>query len=181
MVFLLNSSSSEVALADYFKIVLLGSSGVGKTSIIRWILDLDPLDEYLPTIGVRIHNVDTIFNEKQFFLQFCDVSGHEIYSDLISSFLKAANVVVLVFDYKNTDSQLRIKSLYSSVCENISPTQVLLIGNKVEDEKKDIPKALESWVKQHNLTLYPVSIRKNLGKSIILQNITQIIAKISSE
>ncbi|UCE12441.1 MAG: hypothetical protein JSV04_09615, partial [Candidatus Heimdallarchaeota archaeon] len=108
-------------------------------------------------------------------------SGNEIYSNLIPSFLKAASVVVLIFDYKNTDSQQNIKSLYSSFCENISPAQVLLIGNKAEDEKKDIPKILDSWVQEHNLTIFPVSVKENIGKSLLLQNITQIIKSASNK
>lgn len=171
----MRSSSSEIPLADYFRVVFLGRIGVGKTSIIRWILDLPPLNEYFPTIGLRYHNLDTVFNNNQYFLQFCDVSGHEAYSNMLTSFLKGATVVILVFDYKSKDSQLEIQKLYSFVCDNISPTRVFLVGNKFENEKREIPKTLASWAKTHNLTICPISVRENLGKSLLLQNIIRII------
>lgn len=181
MVCSMSSSSSEEALADYFRVVFLGSPEVGKTSIIHWILDIPSSEEYHPSIGVRFHNVDTIINENQYFLQFCDVSGNDVYFNSISSFLKAASIAILIFDYKNKDSQLKIQQLYSKVCDHLSPTQILLIGNKFEKEKNEIPKTLTKWVKSHDLAIFPVSVRENIGKSLLMQNIIQIIVDVSSK
>jgi len=176
----MSSSSSEATLTDYFRVVFLGSSGVGKTSIIHWILDLPFSEEYNPSIGVRFHNVDTILGDNQYFLQFCDVSGNDVYSKSITSFLKAATIAIIIFDYKNKDSQLKIQHLYSQVYERLSPKQILLIGNKFENEKK-IPKTLSNWIKSQNLAIYPVSVRENMGKSLLMQNIIQIIVDVSSK
>lgn len=177
----MSSSSSEVALADYFRVVILGNPEVGKTSVIHWILDLPFSEEYQPSIGVRFHNVDTILGDNRFFLQLCDVSGNDVYFKAISSFLKAASIAILIFDYKNKDSQLKIQQLYSTVCNHLSPTQILLVGNKFENEKSEIPNILKNWVKSHDLAIYPVSVRENIGKSLLMQNIIQIIIDSSSK
>ncbi|MFX0122122.1 MAG: hypothetical protein ACFFAE_00660 [Candidatus Hodarchaeota archaeon] len=177
----MSSSSSETALADYFRVDFFGSPEVGKTSIIHWILDIPFSEEYQPSVGVKFYNVDTILGDNQYFLQFCDVSGNDIYSNLISSFLKAASIAILIFDYKNKDSQLKIQELYSTVCKYISPTQILLVGNKFENEKNEIPKSLTNWVNSHNLAIYPVSVRENVGKSLLMQNIIQIIVEVSGK
>jgi small GTP-binding protein len=181
MVFSMSSSSSEETLADYFRVVFLGSLEVGKTAIINWILDLPFSEEYHPSTGVRFHNVDTILGENQYYLQLCDISGNEVYSNLINSFLKAASIAIIVFDYKNKDSQLEIQRYYSEVRELLPPTHILLVGNKFEKEKKEIPKTLSNWVKSQNLAIYPISVRENIGKSLLMQNIIQIIAEISSK
>ncbi|UCG90294.1 MAG: hypothetical protein JSU57_00785, partial [Candidatus Heimdallarchaeota archaeon] len=91
----MSSSSSETSFRDYFRIILLGRPKVGKTAIIRWILDLSPLDEYHPTIGLNFYNLDTILNNNQYFLQFCDVSGNEVFFNPPPSFLKTISVAVL--------------------------------------------------------------------------------------
>ena len=67
------------------------------------------------------------------------------------------------------------------VSDHLSPTQIFIVGNKFEDEKKEIPKSLENWVKTHNLAIYPVSVRENIGKSLLMQNIIQIIANVSDK
>ena len=158
--------------------MFLGSSGVGKTSIIRWILDLPPMEEYLPTIGIRFHNLDTEFNQVRYYLQLCDVSGSELYSDILPSLLKNSSVIILVFDYKDQESQLSVQQLFDRVCEHSSPNQILLVGNKAEDRKKDVPKTLKSWVKNKDLVLFPISVLENRGKSLLLQNIVRIISEL---
>jgi hypothetical protein len=40
---------------------------------------------------------------------------------------------------------------------------------------------LSKWVKSQNVTIYPVSVRENIGKSLIMQNIIQIITEVSSK
>ncbi|MFX1515473.1 MAG: hypothetical protein ACFFC6_04130 [Promethearchaeota archaeon] len=176
----MSSSSSEATLTDYFRIVFLGGSGVGKTTVIHWILDLPFSEEYNPSIGVRFHNVDTILGENQYFLQLCDVPSNDVYSKSISSFLKTATVAIIIFDYKNRDSQLEIQKLYGTVTNYLSPQQILLIGNKFEKEKNEIPKPLSNWIKSQNLAIYPISVRENIGKSLLMQNIVQIIVHASS-
>ncbi|MFX0211638.1 MAG: hypothetical protein ACFFDT_37020 [Candidatus Hodarchaeota archaeon] len=177
----MSSSSSEAALADYFRVVFLGRPQVGKTSIVYWILDLPFSDEYQPSIGVRFYNVDTILGDNQYFLQLCDVSSNDIYLNLVSSILKSASIAILVFDYKNNDSQMEIEQLYSTARKHLAPEQILLIGNKFETGKNKIPKNLTNWVKSHNLAIYPVSVRENIGKSLLMQNIIQIIVDVSKK
>ncbi len=177
----MSSSSSETSFMDYFRVILLGSPRVGKTSIIHWILNLSPLDEYHPTIGIKFYNLDTNLNNNQYFLQFCDVSGNEVFFSLPPSFLKTATVVVLVFDYKSKDSQLEIQNLYSKVCEYLPSTKILVIGNKFENEKRDIPKTLASWANTNDIAIISLSIQENIGKSLLLQNIIGIITDISDK
>jgi Ras-related protein Rab-6A len=93
----MTSPSSKSSEADYYKIIFLGSNGVGKTSIIRRILDLEIDTEYKPTIGVRFHNLE-ITSGNNLYLQLWDVSGNISYHELYPSFLKDAAVVVIVFD-----------------------------------------------------------------------------------
>jgi GTPase SAR1 family protein len=170
----MSSSSSVTPLAAFYRIVFLGMSGVGKTSIVQWILNLSPPNEYLPTIGVNFYNLDTVAYDNQYYLQLCDVSGNEIYSNLISTFLKAASVTILVFHYQNKDSQLAIQRLYSTVSEYITPTKILIVGNNAKGGKKSVTKTLASWTKTHNLVIFPVSVQENIGKSRLIQEIIRI-------
>ncbi|MFX0182845.1 MAG: ADP-ribosylation factor-like protein [Candidatus Hodarchaeota archaeon] len=172
----MTSSSSKSSETNYYKIIFLGSRGVGKTSIIRRILNLEIDTEYQPTIGVRFHNLE-ITSDKNLYLQLWDVSGNESYRELYPSFLKNATAVVLIFDYKNKESQVEFKQLYETVIEHISPTQILLVGNNGGGEIKEIPKILDSWAKKLNLVILPLSVQENTGHSLLLQNILEIIQR----
>ncbi|MFX0049842.1 MAG: GTP-binding protein [Candidatus Hermodarchaeota archaeon] len=158
------------------KIVFLGNSSVGKTSIIRRILNLEIETEYKPTIGIRFHNLE-IKSDDPYYLQLWDVSGDESNIDILPSLLKETAVAVITFDHKNKESQVESKQLYEKVSEFISPNQILLVGNKAEDENKEIPKILDSWVKKLDLVIIPLSARKNIGHTLLLHNIIEIIKR----
>ena len=113
------TSSVTKTYSSFFKIVFLGIRNVGKTSIIRRILDLDFSSDYSPTIGIRFHNLSIISNE-EYNIQLWDISGNNIYSDYIQAFLKNTDVLVLVFDYKNKESQNEIIKLYEQCIQTLS-------------------------------------------------------------
>ncbi|MFX0172126.1 MAG: GTP-binding protein [Candidatus Hodarchaeota archaeon] len=172
----MNSAPSTSPEALYHKIVFLGNSNVGKTSIIRRILNLEINIEYNPTIGIRIHNLE-IKADDPYYLQLWDVSGDESNIEILPSLLKETAVAVITFDHKNKESQVEFKQLYEKVSELISPNQILLVGNKAEDETKEIPKILESWVRNLNLVIIPLSALKNTGHTLLLHNIIEVIKR----
>ncbi|MFX0016319.1 MAG: ADP-ribosylation factor-like protein [Promethearchaeota archaeon] len=174
-------SSSLSTLGDYYRIIFLGSEKVGKTSIVHWILDLPHQEDYLPTIGVRFYNLDSFLNNKQYFLQLCDISGNKIYSNLLPLLIKTVAVAILVFDYKNQDSMVEAQTLFKKVREYLSPDQIVVVGNKSENKKKIIPKILDSWTKKNNVKIISVSVHKNIGKYVLLQNINRIILGFSGD
>jgi len=174
-------ASSPIPVETYTKVVFLGSNQVGKSSIIKRMLDLKLDSElYIPTIGIRFYNLD-LKVDKQYYLQLWDVSGKELHSESIFSFLKGAVVVILVFDYKNNESQLELLQIYDNIIRYVPPVNVILVGNKFENEKNKIPKRMQSWVTKNNLILLPLSARENVGHSLLLQNIIKLIDKKTGE
>ncbi len=169
----MNSSFSSIdskSHSIYSKIVFLGNLCVGKSSIIRRIFDQEYTDEYLPTIGLRIYNLN-IKSEKDYFIQLWDVSGSNLYSDFLPVFIKSSDLVVLIFDYKNKDSQSELIRLYEEVCRFLSPEKIIIVGNKNEAEKGNIPKLLISWAKQFGIVIYSVSALENKGISLLLRKL----------
>ena len=169
--------SSPNPVETYTKVVFLGSNQVGKSSIIKRMLDVKLDSElYIPTIGIRFYNLD-LKVDKQYYLQLWDVSGKELHSESIFSFLKGAVVVILVFDYKNKESQIELLQIYDNIIRFVPPSNIIIAGNKYENEKTEIPKRMKSWVSSNNLILLPLSVRENIGHSLLMQNIIKLIDK----
>ncbi|MFW9854650.1 MAG: GTP-binding protein [Candidatus Thorarchaeota archaeon] len=164
--------STEV-FSSFTKVVLWGSRKVGKTSLLRRLLNLPPSEKYLPTIGVRIHNLEAHVNENHYYLQFWDVSGNEIYHDLISSLVKNAGCMILVFDHQNKESQEEVMGLYEKVRELAKSVPVLIVGNKAEETKKEVPKRMENWARARNLRILPMSAKHGMGASLLLNIIVK--------
>ena len=171
--------TQKINKESYYKIVFLGDRGTGKTSLIRRMFELPfTEDNYSPTSGIRYENVDFTQNEKKYYLQFCDVSGNIIYLELLPSILKSASIAILIFDYKNENSQERIMQLFEIVKNNLPEERIFIIGNKFEKEKKEIPKRLASFISKNDIRVYPISVKENKGIQLILQNIIKKIDRL---
>ena len=119
------------------KIVLVGNSGVGKTSVLSAIYG-DPLhlNPAVSTIGVDCANLYfTNRHNREYKFQMWDTAGQERFQSLMPSYYRNANVAILVFSLVDRKSFLALSNWYKVVTENMaystnrSPT-VFLFGNK---------------------------------------------------
>ena len=98
-----------------FKLVLLGESGVGKTSIIKRYIKDEFDDEQIATkcasFETKIIKLDE-FNEKYIKLNIWDTAGQEKYRALSKIFYKEASAAILVYDTTNQKSFEEIKDYW---------------------------------------------------------------------
>ena len=128
---------------DYiFKLILIGSSGVGKSSILKRYIQKIFNAEYTCTIGVDFFMKSLNISNKSIKLQLWDTAGTEKFKSITTGYYRGANAAFVVFD-------LTYKSSFESVSEWIqnyykysnpdSEKYVILIGNKSDlKEKREI-------------------------------------------
>ena len=135
---------------DTVKVVLIGESGVGKTSIIaRFINDIfDP--NCVTSLGASYISKNVIFPEYQKTIKFdiWDTAGQEKYRSLAKVFYKDALIIIFVYDVTNQNSFKEIKNFwYKQIKDNIlSPPIFALAANKsdlYESENVDEGEARE--------------------------------------
>ena len=129
-----------------FKIVLMGSSGVGKTSIINRYLKHTFDDETLTTTGICFNSktinfeatndsckIDVkILNYKFYKIQIWDTAGQEKYKSITRIYYQKSDAIIFVYDITDLKSYEDLKVLYEEVKENIDISKVLvcIVGNK---------------------------------------------------
>ena len=110
-----------------FKLVFGGEGGVGKTSLIRSLLDLN-LDNEM-TIGVDFNTLDC--SNLGFKVQIWDLAGEDRFKYLHDSFVKNTDLFVFVFDFTRINYTLfRCFSDWKDIFLNCDDETVLLVGNK---------------------------------------------------
>ena len=107
-----------------YKIILLGESSVGKTSIINRltknifdILTVSTISEYFCEKEIDIKG--TLIK-----LQIWDTAGEEKFRSLISNYYNGAAAAILVYDIKRKDSFLELKNYWYDQVKETAPKNI---------------------------------------------------------
>ncbi|CAG5117219.1 unnamed protein product [Candidula unifasciata] len=113
------------------KIILIGSSGVGKTSLLQRFTDDSFSENGKPTIGVDFEIKTVQVQGRQVTLQMWDTAGQEKFKNVVAPFYRNADGVILVYNITNMDSFSDIQSWFTEVQRyNTRCSLGLLVGNK---------------------------------------------------
>lgn len=122
---------------DYFlKTVIIGRSGVGKSSLMIRYCDNKFNDYHVNTIGVDFRFKTIALGNKRVKLQIWDTAGQEKFRSISSTYYRGADAIFLVYDLTNPDSFQEIKEFWIKEVEKYGlevPT-LLLVGNKTDLE-----------------------------------------------
>ncbi|CAI0423086.1 unnamed protein product [Linum tenue] len=80
------------------KVIILGDSGVGKTSLMNQYVNRKFSNQYKATIGADFLTKEVQFEDRLFTLQIWDTAGQERFQSLGVAFYRGADCCVLVYD-----------------------------------------------------------------------------------
>ncbi|XP_072551155.1 EF-hand calcium-binding domain-containing protein 4B [Salminus brasiliensis] len=155
-----------------FKIVLVGNSSVGKTSLLRRFCD----DCFYPgtsaTVGIDYSVKTLTVDNSQVALQMWDTAGQERYRSITKQFFRKADGVVVIYDITSEQTFTAVRSWLASVQEGAGEDiPVMLLGNKTDLEgQREIQfKAGEKLAKDSQLMFFECSASSghNVTESMI--------------
>jgi small GTP-binding protein len=120
-----------------FKVIIIGDSGVGKSSLANKAIKNKFESNYNATIGFDCFQFYVKINNKIIKLQVWDTCGQEAYQSLITNFYRNCSLAIMVYSinkrntYENLD--LWLKELKT---ESNPDAKIFLIGNKCDLEKE---------------------------------------------
>ena len=128
------------------KLVLIGDSGVGKTSIVTQYVSGTAPGSVKPPIGAAFVTKEIVVDDQQLELLIWDTAGQEVYRGLAPMYYRSALIAIVVYDCTRQQSfdtvSYWIKELKNNVDGNII---ILVCGNKVDLEDQ---KVIDSSVAQ---------------------------------
>lgn len=143
-----NKNSEKV----FPRVIFIGDSGVGKTSIIlkvtTGVFDPSPAS----TIGAGVRPISVNAGNKQYHFHLWDTAGQEIYRSIVPLYFKQAVCAVIVFSMTDYKSYQNITDWINILATNSDRNvPVVIVGNKMDlftDIK--IPESNESIDSQNN-------------------------------
>lgn len=143
-----------------YKVVVVGESGVGKTSMVQRLVDKIYTDDKQPTIGVEFKCFQTSLGEDTVKLNIWDTAGQEKFRSVSKAYFRNAVGAVLVYSIssKNSFDELDgwLNDLHSLAAPNAA---IVLVGNKcdLEDQRQVGNADAELFAQRHGLEFLETS------------------------
>jgi small GTP-binding protein len=159
---------SDETEENNFKIVLVGESGVGKTSIISQFVDQIFEDDLQTSTGGSFSSKTLTFNNgKTIKLEIWDTAGQERYRALTKIFYKNALAAVLVYDITRKQSFEELKNYWIKQIKESAPENIILAiaANKSDllDREQVNEDEARNFAKENNALFYETSAKNSIG------------------
>lgn len=120
-----------------FKLVLLGESAVGKSSLVLRFVKGQFLDYQESTIGAAFLTQTVCLQDTTVKFEIWDTAGQERYHSLAPMYYRGAQAAIVVYDITSAESFERAKSWIKELQRQGNPNIVIaLAGNKVDLEER---------------------------------------------
>ena len=132
------------------KLAIIGSVGVGKSSIINRFIK-DEFDTKInSTLGAKYSKKNMIINDKNITLDIWDTAGQEKFHSMGRHFYANSHIIIIVYDITNKTSFEDIKThWYNDILEYAEKYKVLgFVGNKYDlYDNQDIEEIDDNTIK----------------------------------
>jgi len=174
----MNSSGGSKVVQ--FKLVLLGDSAVGKSSLVLRFVRGQFFEYQESTIGAAFLTQNVSLNDYTVKFEIWDTAGQERYHSLAPMYYRGAAAAVVVYDITNADSFARAKSWVKELQRQGSPSIVIaLAGNKCDLASKRKVESSEAseYAKDNGLFFMETSAKTALNVEELFKAIAKKLPK----
>ena len=161
------------------KLLIVGDSNVGKTSLLLQYTDNNYPLQHAATVGVEYKIKNIQYNDYKVKLQIWDTAGQERFHSITNNFFHNADGILFVFDIASYKSFEGVKNWIQEAEDIGSYYQKLLIGNKsdLKDKRNVSLKEIENYCQEKNINYLETSAKDNVNLKEAFNKIIELIFK----
>ena len=163
-----------------FKIILVGDSNVGKTSLINRFMGFEFQENYACTINadfkIKTLSIDQLTGAE---LTVWDTCGQEKFRSITRQYFRDAHGVILVYDVSNENSFKGLNVWLNEIKNNTKgEISIILVGNKIDIfDRKISQKEANEYALRNGLLYIETSSKEGINIDTPFENLANDIIK----
>ena len=156
-----NNNLQEIKL----KLLIIGDTSVGKSSILLTYTDNYFPEAHLATIGVEYKVKELLTDKYKVILQIWDTAGQERFRSITKSFFHNTNGILFVYDITDRKSFQSVKDWIKDSEMHDSGFEKILCGNKIDlkDERQVTFNELEEYGMKKKIEVIETSAKSKIN------------------
>ncbi len=168
--------SSDIQNSKFyeFSVILLGDSGVGKTSIMTKFIDGNFENNKKCTINVEFKTKNLKIDKDLYAkLTIFDTAGQERYRALTRQYYHHAQGIILVFDLTDENSFNSLNKWIKEIDDNTKNVEVILVGNKSDLKNRVIINSrAEQFAHEKNFKYIETSAKEGTNVLLLFEELS---------
>jgi len=164
------------------KVIILGDSGVGKTSLMNQYVNKKFSNAYKATIGADFLTKEVMVDDRLVTMQIWDTAGQERFQSLGVAFYRGSDCCVLVYDvnvaqtFEHLDSW-REEFLVQAAPRDPEKFPFVVLGNKIDLEHQRVvsQKRAQAWCQSKgNIPYFETSAKEAIHVDQAFQTVAKL-------
>ena len=174
------STSNGITYDEKIKVMVIGETRVGKTSLIKKYTKNTFGGVYLTTVGIDFQEKIINSEGKAVKVQIWDTAGQERFRNIAKNYFHTSDGFLLVYDITCKESFEKLNFRYEQIKLNAPEhTKCMVVGNKCDlEEKREVSKEEgDNFSKEQNIKFYETSAKEGINVNTIFQELSNEIFK----
>ncbi|CAF0948523.1 unnamed protein product [Adineta steineri] len=177
-------SSDDAQILTTLKVLIIGESGVGKSSLLLRFTDNTFDEDMAATIGVDFKVKQLEINDNRVKLAIWDTAGQERFRTLTPGYYRGAQGAILVYDVCNRQSFRQLDRWISELDTFSTKTDPIkmLVGNKIDqkDSREITYDEGDRFARKHSMLFIEASARTCEGVQVAFKELVEKIIETPS-
>ena len=156
------------------KLILIGDSNVGKTTLLSKYINNENIEDITPTVGLENKVKTTEIKGIKTKIQIWDTAGQEKFNSLTQNFFKNTDGILIVFDLTNQES---FDNIQKWIAKSDNKIKKIIVGNKSDlvDQRKVTKEDIKLIIKKYNYVEVSALNGTDVGKAFdtLIQSIVE--------
>ncbi len=118
---------------EHFKIIIIGDTSVGKTSLMRRYIEGIYNEKTLSTICIKLFKKEVSIQNKNYVMKIWDTCGQEKFRAISKNYYHNADGIMLLFDINSHETFEHLSGWIDSIYQNTSKdTPFIIVASKCD-------------------------------------------------